>query len=91
MCWLDRDTGGNGWRRLRRRAEEGEQRSQPLATRGKRAADLGDAAAVRTDSRDEPFLDLRHVLVDTRERDDGFERGHAVPVCSATMPPASRR
>ena len=66
----------------------------PLAGRGEglrqpvHAADLAHAAVVRGDRGREASLDLPHVLVDARQRDDGFERGHsAVPVCSATMPP----
>ena len=90
---LDGDAGRDRAARVRGRAEEREQRPQPLAARRERVrADLGDAAAVRADRGREPLLDLRHVLVDAGERDDRFERRHAaVPVWSATIPPPSRR
>ena len=92
---LDRDARGDGRRLVRRRAEEGEQRPQPLAAGCERVgADLGgDGRRTARDGRREARLDLLQVRVEPGQSADVLERGHrvAVPVWRATMPPPRRR
>jgi hypothetical protein len=90
---LDRGRRGDVRPPAGRRREEDEQGAKPLAAGLERlGADLGDDAAVRPDRRLEPLLELLQVGVEARCGAEVGERAQrAVPVWSATIPPARSR
>ena len=93
MDELHRDAGDHRRIRPGRAREVDEQRAQPLATRGERlAADLRDDSLVAADRMLEPIFELGQVRLEARCLAQLGEGGQwAVPVCSATIPPAKVR
>ena len=90
---LDRDAGRKRRIVLRASRQEDEQRPQAFSARGEGlGSDLGDEPGSGGDGVGEPILELLEVGVEAgRGADCGERAQRAVPVCSATMPPANRR